>query len=48
MFQLWDTHHRPDLVEKGLKKSLENLGLSYLDLYLIHWPMAFKVINDKT
>lgn len=23
--------------------SLENLGLTYLDLFLIHWPMAYKV-----
>jgi len=27
----------------SLKKSLDDLGLKYLDMYLIHWPMAYKV-----
>ncbi|ESP01475.1 hypothetical protein LOTGIDRAFT_176450, partial [Lottia gigantea] len=40
--KLWNTCHRPDLVEDNLKKSLEDLGLQYLDLYLMHWPMAYK------
>ncbi|XP_063231296.1 aldo-keto reductase family 1 member B1-like isoform X2 [Bacillus rossius redtenbacheri] len=40
--KLWNSFHRPDLVVPVLKKSLENLGTTYLNLYLIHWPMAFK------
>lgn len=27
-------------VEKFLKLSLENLGLQYIDMYLIHFPMG--------
>ncbi|CAL8072354.1 unnamed protein product [Orchesella dallaii] len=38
--KLWNTFHRPDLVEPAIRKSLENFGLEYLDAYLIHFPMA--------
>lgn len=28
-------------VEEALDASLSKLGVEYVDLYLMHWPMAF-------
>ncbi|KAF8014570.1 hypothetical protein BT93_H0404 [Corymbia citriodora subsp. variegata] len=40
--RLWCTDSHPDLVLPALKKSLRKLGLEYVDLYLIHWPVRVK------
>ncbi|KRN09625.1 aldo/keto reductase [Lactobacillus gigeriorum] len=36
--KLWNSDHGYENAKKAIDKSLENLGLDYLDLYLIHWP----------
>jgi glycerol 2-dehydrogenase (NADP+) len=40
--KLWATY--ADRVEEGLELSLKNLGLDYIDLYLVHWPI---MMNPK-
>lgn len=38
--KLWNDMHAPDDVQPALETSLKQLGLDYVDLYLVHWPVA--------
>lgn len=40
--KLWNNSHSPEAVEPALYASLKDLGLDYVDLYLMLWPSAFK------
>jgi D-xylose reductase len=40
--KLWNTYHRPKHVRAAIERSLKDLRLDYLDLYLIHFPISLK------
>jgi diketogulonate reductase-like aldo/keto reductase len=36
--KLWNDRHAPEDVAPAFERSLRDLGVGYLDLYLVHWP----------
>ncbi|KAI8980277.1 NADP-dependent oxidoreductase domain-containing protein [Pilobolus umbonatus] len=40
--KLWNNSHRPEHVKEALETSLSNLQTGYIDLWLMHWPVAFR------
>ncbi|XP_040201557.1 rho crystallin isoform X3 [Rana temporaria] len=40
--KLWCTYFSPEMVRKGLERSLRDVGMDYLDLFLMHWPVSLK------
>jgi len=40
--KLWNTFHRKEDIAAACDETLKNLAIDYLDLYLIHWPVAFE------
>lgn len=43
--KLWNDDRGYDNIINACKRSIENLGCEYLDMYLIHWP-ASKAVHD--
>ncbi|CAL0323908.1 unnamed protein product [Lupinus luteus] len=46
--KLWCSDAHCDLVLPALKKTLQRLGLEYVDLYLIHWPVRLKHKDEES
>ena len=45
--KLWNIFHDPKHVEMTCRKSLENLGMDYIDIYLIHHPVGFEYSESE-
>lgn len=46
--KLWNTYHEPQHVRPAVERSLRDLGLEHLDLYLIHFPIALEYVPFET
>lgn len=46
--KLWCTYHEPEHVAAALARTLADLGLAYVDLYLIHFPIPLKFVPFET
>lgn len=42
--KLWNTYHSRQHVRPAAERSLRDLGVEYLDLYLIHFPIALRFV----
>jgi 2,5-diketo-D-gluconate reductase A len=46
--KLWNNNHGRDAALRAFDRSLERLGLDYVDLYLIHWPAPARALYVET
>ncbi|GAA6101851.1 aldose reductase-related protein 2 [Tachysurus ichikawai] len=45
--KLWGTHHAPKDIPLCLNKSIGDLQLEYLDLYLVHFPVGLQKVDNE-
>ena len=45
--KVWQHLHEPDEVKWSLQNSLDKLKMDYVDLFLVHWPIAAESNEDR-
>lgn len=43
--KLWNTYHRAEHVQPAVERTMKDLRVDYLDLYLIHFPICLKYVD---
>ena len=46
--KLWNSFHDGERVKPICKKQLEDWGIDYFDLYIVHFPIALKYVDPAT
>ena len=46
--KVWNHLHKPEDVKWSLQNSLDKLRIGYVDLFLVHWPIAAEKNEDHT
>eukprot|EP00891_Asterochloris_glomerata_P002047 jgi/Astpho2/2047/Aster-00543 len=46
--KLWNDDHEPEKVRPALMKTLKDLRLDYIDLFLVHWPFTDQNTEELT
>ncbi|URM15580.1 aldo/keto reductase [Vibrio splendidus] len=46
--KLWNTYHKKEHVRPALERTLKDLGVDYLDSYLVHFPIAQPFVPFET
>lgn len=44
--KVWNHLHEPEEVEWSFNASMESFGLDYIDLFMVHWPIAAESTED--
>lgn len=45
--KLWNNFHRPELVLESFNQTLKDLQVEYVDLYMMHWPVAQAPLEEQ-
>lgn len=45
--KLWVTYMEPQYVQAACERTLKDLNLEYLDMYLIHFPISLQYVDPK-